>query len=66
MSVRRRNPYKVTTDSQHNKPLFENVLNRQFTEAQPNLAYAADITCIWRSSLTFTQGMWSARAWAHE
>jgi putative transposase len=47
VSVRRRKPYKVTTDSKHNKPLFENVLNRQFTQAQPNLAYVADITYIW-------------------
>jgi putative transposase len=47
VSVRRRKPYKVTTDSKHNKPLFENVLNRQFTVAQPDLAYVADITYIW-------------------
>jgi transposase InsO family protein len=47
VSVRRRKPYKVTTDNKHNKPLFENVLNRQFTAAQPDLAYVADITYIW-------------------
>ena len=44
--VRYRKKYKVTTNSKHKKPLFENVLNRQFTAAGPDLAYVSDITCI--------------------
>lgn len=44
--VRYRKKYKVTTNSKHKKPLFENVLNRQFTVACPNQAYASDITYI--------------------
>lgn len=44
--VRYRKKYKVTTNSNHKKPLFENILNRQFTMTQPNQAYASDITYI--------------------
>lgn len=44
--VRYRKKYKVTTNSNHKKTLFENVLNRQFTMTHPNQAYAADITYI--------------------
>jgi putative transposase len=35
-----------TTDSQHNLPVFDNVLNRQFTPATANQAWVADITYI--------------------
>ena len=45
--VRYRKKYKVTTNSDHKKPVFENVLNRQFQVAAPNLAYVSDITYIW-------------------
>ena len=45
--VRYRKKYKVTTNSQHKKPIFDNVLNRQFAVAQPNKAYVSDITYIW-------------------
>lgn len=44
--VRYRKKYKVTTNSKHKKPLFENVLNRQFNVACPDQAYASDITYI--------------------
>lgn len=44
--VRYRKKYKVTTDSKHNQPLFENVLNRQFCTTEPDRAYASDITYI--------------------
>ena len=39
--------FKVTTDSKHNHPVAENVLNRQFTPAGKDQAWAADITYIW-------------------
>ncbi len=45
--VRYRKKYKVTTDSNHNKPLFDNVLDREFTVDAPNKAYVCDITYIW-------------------
>lgn len=44
--VRYRKKYKVTTNSNHKKPLFENVLNRQFRMTRPNQAYVSDITYI--------------------
>ena len=45
--VRYRKKYKVTTNSNHKKPLFNNVLDRQFTVAAPNRAYVSDITYVW-------------------
>jgi putative transposase len=45
--VRYRKKYKVTTHSKHKKPLFENVLNREFSPAAPDRAYVSDITYIW-------------------
>jgi len=35
-----------TTDSKHDLPIAENVLNRQFQPARPNAAWVADITYI--------------------
>jgi len=49
VSVRRKKKYKVTTDSNHKKPLFDNVLKRQFDVKQVDQVYVADITCIWTS-----------------
>jgi putative transposase len=45
--VRYRKKYKVTTNSKHKQPIFENVLNRQFKVEEPNKAYVSDITYIW-------------------
>lgn len=45
--VRYRKKYKVTTNSKHKKPLFNNELNRQFTMVAPNKAYVSDITYVW-------------------
>lgn len=45
--VRYRKKYKVTTNSQHNYRLYENVLNRNFDVNQANTAYVSDITYIW-------------------
>ena len=45
--VRYRKIYKVTTNSNHKKPVFENVLNRQFSMTKPNQAYVSDMTYIW-------------------
>ena len=42
--VRYRKKYKVTTNSNHKQPVFENVLNRQFQVSEPNRAYVSDIT----------------------
>jgi putative transposase len=45
--VRYRKKYKVTTNSKHKQPIYENVLNRQFHVTSANTAYVADITYIW-------------------
>lgn len=47
VTVRHRRKYKVTTDSNHQLPVFENHLDRQFTVARPHQAYVGDITYIW-------------------
>ena len=36
VTVRHRKKHKVTTDSNHQLPVFENQLNRQFTVAKPD------------------------------
>ncbi len=45
--ARYRKKYKVTTNSQHKQPVFENVLKRAFTVAVPDQTYVSDITYIW-------------------
>jgi len=47
VQVKYRKQYKVTTDSHHKQPIFENKLNRQFDVARPDQAYVSDITYIW-------------------
>ena len=38
--------FKATTDSRHNLPIAENLLNREFTVHKPDLTYVGDITYI--------------------
>ena len=45
--ARYRKKYKVTTNSNHKKPVFKNVLEREFTVEKPDLVYVSDITYIW-------------------
>ena len=47
VQVRHRKKYKVTTNSNHKQPVFDNLLQRQFDVAQVDQVYAADITYIW-------------------
>lgn len=39
--------YKATTDSKHELPVYENILNRSFDVVTPNTAWASDLTYIW-------------------
>ena len=39
--------WRATTQSNHRLPVAENILNRQFTVAQPNRVWAGDLTYIW-------------------
>lgn len=39
--------FKTTTDSNHNKHTFDNLLNQNFVVSAPNVAFVSDITYIW-------------------
>ena len=47
VQVRHRKKFKVTTNSNHQQPVFDNLLDRQFDVAQVDQIYASDITYIW-------------------
>ncbi len=47
--VRYKKKYKATTNSEHNKPVYANELEQDFTVQQPNQAWVQDITYIWTS-----------------
>lgn len=38
--------FKITTDSEHNKPIYENVLNRDFSTTTLNQKWTSDISYI--------------------
>ena len=38
--------YRITTDSKHNLPVAQNILDRQFEQIAPNAVWVADITYI--------------------
>jgi putative transposase len=52
LRVIQKRKYKVTTDSKHNLPVAENILNRKFHANRPNLSWVSDITYSARCSLT--------------
>ncbi len=47
VKIKHRKKYKVTTNSDHLQPVFDNVLDREFTVAVPDTAYVGDITYLW-------------------
>ena len=47
VSVRHKKKYKVTTDSSHKQPVFDNLVDRQFSVEGANQTYVSDITYIW-------------------
>ncbi len=47
IQVRHKKKFKVTTNSNHKLPLFENLLERQFDVEQPNQVFASDISYVW-------------------
>jgi transposase InsO family protein len=47
VQVRHRKKYKVTTNSNHKQPVFENLVERDFDIERPDQVYAADITYVW-------------------
>jgi putative transposase len=49
LASRRKRRFKATTDSKHNLPVAENVLDRKFEADAPDVAWATDITYVWTS-----------------
>lgn len=47
VKVRSRKKFKVTTNSDHKQPVFDNVLDREFDVNEQDMAYVQDITYIW-------------------
>lgn len=46
IQAKRKKKFKATTNSKHNLPIAENLLNREFTASKPNQAWVGDITYI--------------------
>ena len=47
VQAKQKKKFKATTDSKHNLPVSPNLLKREFTVSQPNIAWGGDITYIW-------------------
>ena len=47
VAAKQKKKFKVTTDSKHNLPVAQNLLNRQFEVCEPDRVYVSDITYIW-------------------
>ena len=47
IKCRRHKRFKVTTDSDHNKRVYPNVLDQKFDAKCPNESWVSDITYIW-------------------
>jgi transposase InsO family protein len=45
--VKHKRKYRITTDSNHNLPVAENILDRQFNPAGPNQVWGTDISYLW-------------------
>lgn len=47
LRAKARKKFKVTTDSKHNLPVAQNILNRNFTAQAPNEKWCGDISYVW-------------------
>lgn len=47
VQAKQKKKFKATTNSKHNLPVSPNLLKREFTVLQPNMAWVGDITYIW-------------------
>ncbi len=54
---KRHKRFKTTTDSNHNKPVYPNLLEQQFDVTAPNIAWASDITYIWTNEDTISPSL---------
>lgn len=46
---RTRKKFKATTNSDHEKPIYPNILNQDFTTTSPGEVWVSDITYVWTS-----------------
>ena len=44
---KRHKRFKSTTDSNHDKPVYDNLLKQEFAVTAPNTAWVSDITYLW-------------------
>ena len=47
--VRYKKKYKATNNSDHKKPIYDNVLKQDFVAQKPDQAWVQDITYVWTS-----------------
>ena len=47
VKVRHRKRFKVTTNSNHKQPVFDNLVARNFTTHRPDQIYVSDVTYVW-------------------
>lgn len=47
LKVKRKRKFRITTNSKHNLPVAENILDRQFNPAKKNQVWASDVTYVW-------------------
>ena len=47
IECKQRRRYRITTDSQHQRPVADNILNRAFDVQKPNCVWVSDITYLW-------------------
>lgn len=45
--AKRSKKFKATTNSKHNLPVADNLLNRDFTATKANQCWVGDITYVW-------------------
>jgi len=50
VKARHRKKFKITTNSDHQQPVFDNVLARDFSAAEPHQAYVGEILCAFQSA----------------
>ena len=47
IGAHKKRKFKATTDSEHDLPIAQNILGRNFTTTEPDQAWVADMTYIW-------------------